>query len=331
MRHLCSLTLTFLLAPLAFATGSKSPNGCKIGTSPSRLQELVNKYLPNGSNGRPSAAAIYKTDGQGKILQNLFEKNPHSAQAVASTQKIVTAFVTSKYVNLNSQVEFSNLDLAFDVEGGRGVYHNSGKQIEVGDKVGIPDLLNTLFIQSSNGAAQALSRGIDGSTRSFVNLMNSEVTSILAGESNKSYFQNPHGLTDNAPRYRNAQDPTRVQKSTANNMARILGYILGQDVFKRALSKAGLSDASRGYLGKPGATQAAGKTYVYHFPLTSSNCQGAGVSMAFFGDSSNNQFERLRELCTQVRDEILGDLGILKSASIDTESIGLEFDNDPTD
>lgn len=309
-KVLLSIPLLILaLSKNAQAAGASSPKGCTLDLNKLHIQEIVGKYLPRGSNGRDSAAAVYKISPSGQVNQTLFEKSATVPQAVASTQKIVTAWVTLKGSDPKKKITFSNLDLDFDEEGDRALFRGNGKTVQVGDSISVSELLYTLIMQSSNGAAQALSRSLaSASAREFVDKMNSEVDSILGP--NKSYFQNPHGLTDSSSKYRFSSDPSQKQLSTASEMARLLGYFMSQDLYRNGLSNAQIPGVSSGTLGKPGWTNAAGKTYVYRFSLPSNKCGQEAVSMALFGEDTDNQFDRMYSLMTEVRDDVFEALGV---------------------
>ena len=194
-------------------------------------------------------------------------------------------------------------DLSYDLEGGRAIFPGTAIEMNPGDHATLKQLISTLLLQSSNGAAQAIARGVaKENVRDFVTLMNQEVKFLLNDVDVNSYFQNPHGLTDTDDHYKFG-DPEIKQHSTANNMARFIGKIMGDSKFRQALIISGIPDAKIGQLIKVGSTQAAGNTIVVRVPF-GSGCGEKSVSMAFFGESGNNQFPRFYSLINEIQNEI---------------------------
>ena len=299
-HHLVLLPLIASVSLPSHANGAGSPKTCTVNVSSSKISSLMSQYVPRGSNGRGAAGAVFVIDPSGAVHQTLFEKNSNTRQPVASTQKIVTAWVISKYSDLGRRVTFNNDDLEVDVQGGRATIRSTGKTVQVGDSPTVAQYLNTLLIESSNGAALALSRSVNGGTRAFVSLMNDQADELLRNP-NSSFFQNPHGLTDTASEYRYT-DSDSPQGSTANNLARLMGEFMADSNYRSTLSGAGLSDVRSGYLTKVGSTNAAGNTVVFRYPLAG-NCKGYGIAAAFFGEHVSAQWQKFRDLQTALRRE----------------------------
>ena len=298
---LAVLSLSFLSIESAFAR-STVVNGCSVTLSPERIGELVDWYVPRGSNGRGSAASVFAVDENGEVTQTLYMKNASVTQPVASSQKILTAWVASKYINFDQQIQFTETDLSYDKEGGRAVYPGTNRQVNPGEIVTVAQLMNSLLIQSSNGAANAIARAVsNGNVRNFVSLINQEVYSLLNNIDVHSYFQNPNGLTDTSSHYKFGNSNHR-QESTTSNMARFIAKMMGDYKFRYAMNYSGVQGVSEGRLIKPGSTKAAGKTIVARIPLA--GCGNKGISMAFFGESSDDQFPKLYALINQLQTEI---------------------------
>jgi D-alanyl-D-alanine carboxypeptidase len=257
--------------------------------------------VPRGA-GRAAAGALYRIDPQGAAVQTVFERNADKFQPVASTQKMVSAWVLAKHSDLNRRVEFTEADLEVDVLGSRAQNRETGRTIQVGDEVAVRVYLNTMLIESSNGGSLALSRSINGGTRAFVELMNSETDRIL-GAGNSTFFQNPHGLTDESG-YERYTDSDESQGSTASELARLMGFFTADKSFRERMGDADLSTLAGGTFAKGGATRAAGRTILFRFALPSS-CAGQGVAGAFFGEGTDQQWTNLKSLYSTVRDEIL--------------------------
>lgn len=297
-----------LLAPFgAHAGGGSRPDGsgssCGVNLSSSQIDSLMRRYVPNGSNGRGPAAAVYRVSSSGRVTQKLYEKNAHRAQAVASTQKMITAYTAYKTGGLSNRVTWSSLDQSYDVQGGRAVLRSDGSRPWVGRSIVAKDLMKTLITQSSNGAALAISRsGRAQSTRAFVADMNKYSYDLIGRETSyKTYWHNPAGLTDYSSSYKFG-DPNRTQLSSADNMARIMGKLGTDSGFKRAMSGYGMSYYTRGMISKLGYTRAAGRTIVAYIPLP--RCRDQGIGIALFGDSNRSQFQRFYDMLAQIRSRV---------------------------
>ena len=118
--------------------------------------------------------------------QVIFSNNIYDKLYPASTTKILTAYVTLKYGDLNDivTVSASALDLPYDAQ---------VCFLQEGDKVKLYDLLCGLLLYSGNDAANAIAEHISGSVDEFVNLMNEEALKLGATH---THFVNPHGLHD---------------------------------------------------------------------------------------------------------------------------------------
>jgi len=209
---------------------------CIITIAPTTIDALVEKYVPIGANNRESAASVLSLSENGDIEKTLFSKNATNSQAVASTQKIITAWVAIKYGNLDQSIQFLDSDLSYDLEGVRALFPSTTTEINPGDTATLKQLIYTLLNQSSNGAAQAIAHGVgNGNVRDFVKLMNQEVKFLLNDTDVNSYFQNPHGLTDTDDHYKFGEPEVR-QRSTASNMARFIGKIMGDSKFRLGFS-----------------------------------------------------------------------------------------------
>lgn len=301
-----AISLVCFVSASALAAGPKAPvqprTGCEVRLPSGRLEQLFNRYVPTGSNGRAPAGAFYRVSAAGDVVQTLFEHSADVPQPIASTQKVVAAYVAIKRVPLDRRVQFTNADLDVDVLGARATYRDSGNNVEVGDSPTLLQYLNTLITESSNGAALAISRSINGDTRSFMPIENQEVVRLL-GPGAKSFFQNPHGLTDE-PGYERYMDSTDAQHSTASDLARLLGHFMADADYRSALDQAGLVGPSRGALTKGGSTQAAGKTLVFRFPLPGTACASEGVVGAVFGEGSSEAWNKIKQLYFAVQDEV---------------------------
>ncbi|MEZ5386423.1 MAG: serine hydrolase [Prosthecobacter sp.] len=133
----------------------------------------------------------------------LFEKNPDTKGAIASTTKIMTALLV---------VEKGELDNTVTVE----LSDTQCAPVRIGLKVGETytrrQLLTAMMVKSSNDIAQALARDNAGSVAAFCTKMNERARQM--GLEN-TFFVNPHGLpstTDEDP-YSTPRDLAVIAKA----------------------------------------------------------------------------------------------------------------------
>lgn len=105
-------------------------------------------------------------------------------RAMASTTKIMTAYVALKYGDLDEMVTIS--ETAADIgEAEIGV--------EPGERIRLETLVRALVIRSGNDAAIAVAEHIGGSVEGFADLMNEEAEALGLDDTR---FVNPHGLDE---------------------------------------------------------------------------------------------------------------------------------------
>lgn len=133
----------------------------------------------------------------------LFEKNPDTRGAIASTTKIMTALLV---------VETGDLDKIVTVELADTQCAPVRLGIKVGEQYTRRQLLTAMMVKSSNDIAQALARDNAGSVQAFAEKMNERAKAL--GLQN-TFFVNPHGLpstTDQDP-YSTARDLAVIAKT----------------------------------------------------------------------------------------------------------------------
>lgn len=149
-------------------------------------QELcvaVGDVALNGFEGDPTLHAAGLFDVNAK--QVLYADRLHDQLYPASTTKLMTAYLTLKYGNLEDMVTVSDTAVAFvDPEA-------TLCGLQVGDQLTLYDLLCGLILQSGNDNAAVIAEHIGGSVEGFVDMMNSEA---LAMGATHTHFANPHGL-----------------------------------------------------------------------------------------------------------------------------------------
>ena len=123
----------------------------------------------------------------------LGSKQADDERAMASTTKIMTAYLALKYGNLNDMVRISQR--AADVgEAEIGLLP--------GESLPLRLLVTALVVRSANDAAMAVAEHIGGSVEGFVEMMNNEARELGLEH---THFVNPHGL-DADGHYSSARD-----------------------------------------------------------------------------------------------------------------------------
>lgn len=114
----------------------------------------------------------------------LFQKNARQQVAVASTQKLLTAYIATQ-AGLSDPVTIAKTDTNVIP---------SKIYVKPGEKYTRRELVKALLVKSGNDVARALARDISGSQEAFATRMNQTARSLGMTQSN---FLNPHGLTEN--------------------------------------------------------------------------------------------------------------------------------------
>ncbi len=129
-----------------------------------------------------SSAALFCIEDN----STLFAYNVHEILNPASITKLMTAYVTVKYGNLNDIVTITEASTITEV--GATLIG-----LKPGDKISLKDLLSCSLVNSGNDAAAAIAIHISGSIEAFAELMTNEAHAL--GATNTT-FKNPHGLTE---------------------------------------------------------------------------------------------------------------------------------------
>jgi D-alanyl-D-alanine carboxypeptidase len=296
------LLVAFLVAvPAVYA---QSFGGrCPVKADSSVFAQLSRRYVPTGANGRLPAVGIYRVGSNGQRLESIYEQNVHNPQAVASTQKLLTAYTAYKLNNLNRNVTFNEDDLRFDSLGTAARHPTQNRAMRVGDSVRIGQLIRTLMYESSNGAALAIARGsAGGDVGRFMQEMNRQKDLLLGGRNNQSHFLNPAGLGIYNESYRFMPD-AKAQQSTVSEMAVMTSAMMADRGFVRAMRTYGLSELNRGQVVKGGYTRESGRTLIARLPLPN-KCRGEGIVLVLFGDNNDGTPPDTHGFMEQVNREI---------------------------
>lgn len=128
------------------------------------------------------AAGLFDVNGN----QVLYADRLYEQLYPASTTKIMTAYITLKYGNLDDIVTVGANATVFEPEA-----QLCG--LQEGDKISLYDLLCGLLLYSGNDNAVAIAEHLSGSVEAFVQKMNEEAWALGATH---THFVNPHGLHD---------------------------------------------------------------------------------------------------------------------------------------
>ncbi len=134
----------------------------------------------------------------------IYEHNSNERLPMASTTKMMTALVASKFGDWEEVVTVS-----------KNAQQQEGSKIylEENDKIKLSDLVSGMLLNSGNDAAVAVSEHISGDEKTFSSLMNDEAKSI--GAFNTS-FENPSGL-DGDNHYSTAYDLALIGREVIND------------------------------------------------------------------------------------------------------------------
>lgn len=142
---------------------------------------MVPAYLPAHPPAIEAKAAVVVDGDTGQVL---FSRHPHEELPNASTTKLMTAIVATRYGNLNEVVTVSTDSARV---GGSSLY------LEAGEKMTLEQLLYGMLMISGNDAADAIARAVGGTVPHFVAMMNSEAAQLHLAN---THYANPHGLPD---------------------------------------------------------------------------------------------------------------------------------------
>lgn len=218
----------------------------------------------------------------------------------ASTTKVMTAYVTLKYGNLDDIVTVSEHATDFN-------WDEVTCGLRAGDTVTLYDLLCGLLLHSGNDCATAIAEHISGSEEAFADLMNKEAASLGA---TGSHFVNPHGLHDEN-HYTTAYDLYLIFNACIKDQRFV--DIISMDSYDGALTGAdgtvrtetwvpsnyyssGLAEAPDGirvFGGKTGTTDQAGNCLIIY----DEDAQGSPYITVVMGAVDRTQlYEQMNEL-----------------------------------
>lgn len=149
------------------------------------------------------AALVAEVNKKGRF-NLLWQKEAYLRLPIASTTKILTAFLVLKRTKLNDIIVIP-----------RQAELVSGNKIglKAGERRTVKELLYALLLNSANDAAASLAIYLDGSEQQFAQNMNKLAVSVGAFNSN---FINGHGLAPGNQHYSTAYDLLLITKKALN-------------------------------------------------------------------------------------------------------------------
>ena len=163
-------------------------------------------------------AAVLMDADSGRIL---YGKNETMVFPMASTTKIMTLIVALEH-NEPDQIVMASAGASAMPEVRLGVHE--------GERYRMEDLYYAMMLESFNDAAVMIAEGTAGSVANFAELMNEKAVSLGCTQ---TYFITPNGL--------DAADEKGVHSSTAEDMARIMRYAIGNEDFLKITQTADYS------------------------------------------------------------------------------------------
>ncbi|MFA7232933.1 MAG: D-alanyl-D-alanine carboxypeptidase family protein [Terrimicrobiaceae bacterium] len=153
-------------------------------------------------------SAILFDANTGRVI---LKKNENEKRPVASTQKLLTAYIVANAGDLSQMVTIKEADTNVEP---------TKLYVRPGQKYSREQLLRALLIKSPNDVARALARDNAGSLPDFADRMNSTMRALGGYSSN---FVNPNGL------------PADDQYSCARDMARVARAVYRDPVLREII------------------------------------------------------------------------------------------------
>ena len=175
-------------------------------------------FFPVKAGAISAEKAVVMDSVTGRVL---FERNADAKSLIASTTKIMTAYIVCRRCNVLDRFRIPKE--AVGIEG-------SSMYLQEGEVLTIQELLYGLMLHSGNDAAVALAIYCGGSVEGFVDLMNEYAHGMGLQD---THFSNPHGL--DAPDH----------YSTALDLAKLASEAMKDPVFAMTVSTKTVSSAGR--------------------------------------------------------------------------------------
>jgi serine-type D-Ala-D-Ala carboxypeptidase (penicillin-binding protein 5/6) len=178
------------VAALAVATATAAPEAAPLAAS-------VPAAAATGPLAEPRVAAGAVVLADETTGQVLFQRNPRTPRAMASTTKVMTALLALERLDLRRPVV---------IGAGPPKVGEESLRLRQGERFTVRQLLLGLLVKSANDAAVALAEAVDGSEAAFVRRMNRRAAALRLRD---THYVTPYGL-DRPGHQTSARDLARV-------------------------------------------------------------------------------------------------------------------------
>jgi D-alanyl-D-alanine carboxypeptidase (penicillin-binding protein 5/6) len=185
-----------VLALAGFAAGAGAAGALE---SPAQLSQL------------PAAAMLLMAEGTGAII---YARNANDELAIASTTKLMTAYVTLQHEPLDARL--IEQPYAAGAE-------ESLAPVPAGTVLSVADMLRAMLLPSGNNVAYSLSIDVGGTESNFVAMMNAAAARLKLG---RTHFTTPIGLDTPGDNY-----------STADDLARLARVLMRDSLFREIVDE----------------------------------------------------------------------------------------------
>lgn len=277
----------------------------QIGTA--HLEEKLEDIKPiknrnmKDLNIEAKSAISFLIDNKNNRRRILFEKEKNLKLPIASLTKLMTAWVVLNYYDLSKEITISKLAATQPFDNGK---------LQEGKTFKVEYFLYPLLMESSNGAAIALSNDYEGmEEREFVRLMNQEAEKIGL---NSTFFDNPTGLDPE-------ESGTGVNYSTVEDLVKLTENLLKKPLIWEILSLSHyslygpelintnklLTDESIAWQekiigGKTGFTEKAGGTLL--LILKAPKEKGVIINVILGTNGINDRFKEMKKLVNWLKE-----------------------------
>ena len=264
---------------------------CDLNQVRDGLEKTIKDSTSTSSSQPLRISAALIEDRKGKKLEEFLDIGSRDLERVASSQKIVTAYLVYKFKKkFKYPVTMSKKARVIGQSGENAKNWNSIKDKKLKEK----EFLSAILVASSNGASFRALEIITGSSREsdHANLINKTIDELVPD--NSTTFTNSHGL-DN---YR-ANGGIQKNFSRPLDMVKIGAQIYSDKKFQKFLFKNGFSTT---YFAKIGSTKLAGKNDILYLKMQykkekayKTNCYGEKFSIFFSALSFKNSRKKVME------------------------------------
>ncbi len=190
-------------APVAGALWLASVGALAVGAAPAPGARAAGVAEgPAQLSALPASALLLMQQGTGAIV---FSRNANAELAIASTTKLMTAYVTLAHEPLDAQL------VEQPYAAGIG---ESLAPVPAGTRLSVPDMLRAMLLPSGNNVAYSLSIDVGGSESNFVAMMNAAAASLHLG---RTHYTTPIGLDTPGDNYSTATDLARLTRVLMRN------------------------------------------------------------------------------------------------------------------